>query len=104
MLCFSDFILALSPWSYCRLNEPNGISCYNDLTGNKNHLFTVNKEQFAENLTETNFIGDPGISSITPLEENRCWAIDKIPEIPNTALCFTVPEFKSDTHIYRDRN
>lgn len=107
MLCFSDYILAQSPWAYCRLNESVGIVCYNDLTPNNNHLYSqiVEGEYVvaATNQINTTFIGDPGIAAIQPLEDNRVWGVDQIIDVPDTALRFRVPEFKSDTHIYRNR-
>lgn len=106
MLCFSDYILSKSPWTYCRLNEPVGYDLYNDLTGNKNHLYSkiVDGEYVAaaNNQNDSTFVGDPDLKAIRPLDSNRTWGVNEIPVIPDTALCFRVPEFKSENWIYRN--
>lgn len=107
MICFSDYILSKSPWSYCRLNEPTGCFVYNDITGNKNHLFPqMSSGQFIQGATNqlaSPYLGEVGIRCIAPLEANRTWGVNQIPPIPVTALRFNVLEFKSDSHIYRNR-
>jgi hypothetical protein len=107
MLCFSDYILAYKPWAYCRLNEPIGHLVYCDISGNGNHLYSqkVNDEfiQVATNQIENSFTGDVGMLAIEPLLENQTLSINKIDaSIPDTALHFNVPKFKSEVYSYRN--
>lgn len=103
MICFSDFILSRKPWSYCRLNEPNGHTVYCDISGNNNHLYPHKDNndyiQAASNQHETSL----GERAIQPLIENQNLILNSLnSEIPNSALRFNVPEFKSDTVFYRN--
>lgn len=106
MLCFSDYILSQSPWAYCRLNEPEGHNIYCDLSGKSNHLFAEPQNgayvQAAENQKQVNYLGEPAIAGIQPINANRTLKVDSIDwAIPSTALKFTIPQFKSDIYIYR---
>lgn len=104
MICFSDFILSQTPWAYCRLDEPVGYNTYHDLTGNKNHLSAYNGLQAANNRQSISLQGDPYIGGIRPLIENQVLSINNIDfDIPQSALQFKVPEFKSDTYKYNRR-
>lgn len=107
MICFSDFLLARRPWSYCRLNEPAGHFIYCDISGNSNHLYPkrVDSEfvQAASNQIANSFEGDPGMLAIQPLLENQVLSLNQIDlEIPDTALQLAVSEFRSDTVHYRN--
>lgn len=65
MLSYSDYILALKPWSYCRLNEPVGYTVYSDISGNDNH-FMMNTQAVGtiSNCLENFFQGDPSIKAV----------------------------------------
>lgn len=107
MICFSDYILARKPWSYCRLNEPTGHVIYCDISGNGNHIYPKIADgefvQAATNQLANSFDGDPGMLAIQPLLENQVLSLNQIDlEIPDTALQLAVPEFRSD--IYHHRN
>lgn len=106
MLCFSDYLLSQSPWAYCRLNEPEGHNIYCDISGRGNHLSADSQDgeyaQSAENQKSVDLLGEPAIAGIQPIDANRTLKIDSIDwVIPASALKFAVPQFKSDTIIYR---
>lgn len=70
MQTYSDHILSLNPWSYCRLTEPVGVNVYSDSSGNRNHCFVQN-QVIATNLTGGLFPGDPFPNSIRPLSSSQ---------------------------------
>lgn len=71
MICYSDFILSLKPWSYCRLDEPVGYSLYLDSSGNGNHLKSSVEGLVAENRQVVTLTGDPFIAGIRPMTETQ---------------------------------
>ena len=108
MIGFSDFILSKEPWAYCRLDEPVGYNVYHDISGNGNHIYQKDESnqyiKIADNQQNNTFTGDPFISGIKPLIENQTLSRDIVSwSIPDSALSFKIPTFKSDTIGYRKR-
>lgn len=104
MIFFSDFILTQKPWSYCRLDEPVGYNLYLDSSGNGNHLKAIAEGVVADNRQEVTFTGDPFVAGIRPTLETQTLSSGSVDfSITDTALQFVIPQFKSDTWIYRRR-
>lgn len=104
MICYSDFILSLKPWSYCRLDEPVGYSLYLDSSGNGNHLKSSVEGLVAENRQVVTLTGDPFIAGIRPMTETQSLSLGTIDfDVYDTSLRLDVPLFKSDSWIYRRR-
>lgn len=104
MIFFSDFILSQKPWSYCRLDEPVGYNLYLDSSGNGNHMRAVAEGMVADNRQEVTFAGDPFAAGINPTLETQTLSLGSVNfSITDTALQFAVPQFKSDTWVYRRR-
>lgn len=96
MLCYSDFILANQPFSYCRLNEPENHNIYYDLTGNGNHCFrrhlTETEVKSANNQYTCSYTGEPGIRGIVPLATSSGLQIDW----PVNSPSIQIPQFYSE--------
>lgn len=104
MICYSDFILSLKPWSYCRLDEPVGYTLYMDSSGNGNHLKPSVEGSVADNRQVVSFTGDPFVSGIRPLIGTQSLSLGSIDfAVRDTALRLDVPLFKSDSWVYRRR-
>ena len=104
MISYSDFILSLKPWSFCRLDEPVGYDLYLDSSGNGNHLKSLVEGSVADNRRAVSFTGDPFIAGILPMIETQTLSLGSVDfDIPDTALRLDVPLFKSDNWIYRRR-
>jgi len=100
MLQYSDYILACKPWTYCRLNEPLNHNIYCDMSGNNNHLDTSHIEYKAENQLSHIYTQ---FKCIKPNILNNTFSINDFDWlIPETALQFKTPIFKSDTIFYRN--
>lgn len=104
MIFYSDFILSLKPWSYCRLDEPVGYNLYLDSSGNGNHLKPSVEGSVVDNRQAVSLTGDPFIAGILPMIETQTLSLGSVDfDIPDTALRLDVPLFKSDSWIYRKR-
>lgn len=104
MICYSDFILSLRPWSYCRLDEPVGYNLYLDSSGNGNHLKSEVEGVVANNRQPISFTGDPFAAGIRPMIETQRLSLGSVDfEVDSTSLRLDVPVFKSDSWIYRRR-
>lgn len=104
MICYSDFILSLRPWSYCRLDEPVGYNLYLDSSGNGSHLKSEVEGVVANNRQPISFTGDPFVAGIHPMIETQRLSFGSVDfEVYDTSLRLDVPVFKSDSWIYRRR-
>lgn len=83
MLSYSDYILALKPWSYCRLNEPSGNNIYCDSSKNGNHVYsgyTIDGAlPSATNRQYVSFTGEPDIAGIKPLYSSVSSSVESQP-------------------------
>jgi len=104
MISYSDFILSYNPWAFCRLDDPVGYATYLDSSGNKNHLKFDLDTMKPTNRQSISLVGEPFAAGIKPNSQTQSLKIDYIDfDIPESALHFNVPQFKSETIFYRRR-
>jgi hypothetical protein len=102
MIYFSDFLLSISPWSFYRFNEPLNVDYYRDSSDNNNHLQLEN--HLFDNQQTVSYPGEPYITGIRNLSEYCELGINSVISLNKSKSIFIeIPEFKSESFIYRSR-